>query len=255
MCYNSWSVERSQLATLISNKICLIHGWTKKSSPVYNFAAKITKVCDIWLCLFHLNTIKLQSCSNKIKDLWTFIVHPWSTDQGYPFWSKRGQYIVWLDPFRTGFWKSQDTHGFWWFVIDHSNQGAGSLLRCHLTSIGNPIVEIRRSYDRLISTMGFPILVRQHLYIETGPWRTPHKPGNPQTDGDYDNNPQARKVHGLKMASISWNEAQAAVSSITPLDSTQMALDLSQGEIGCSLMATIHIKFLGPALSLYPSVK
>ena len=33
----------------------------------------------------------------------------------------------------------------------------------------NPIVEIRRSYDRLISTMGFPILVRWHLYIELGP--------------------------------------------------------------------------------------
>ena len=26
------------------------------------------------------------------------------------------------------------------------------------------------SYDRLISTMGFPILVRRHLYIESGPW-------------------------------------------------------------------------------------
>ena len=30
-------------------------------------------------------------------------------------------------------------------------------------------MEIRRSYDRLISTMGFPILVRRHLYIESGP--------------------------------------------------------------------------------------
>ena len=30
-------------------------------------------------------------------------------------------------------------------------------------------MEIRRSYDRLISTMGFPILVRCHLYIESGP--------------------------------------------------------------------------------------
>ena len=29
-------------------------------------------------------------------------------------------------------------------------------------------MEIRRSYDRLISTMGFPILVRRHLYIESG---------------------------------------------------------------------------------------
>ena len=45
-------------------------------------------------------------------------------------------------------------------------KGADSVQRWHLTSIGNPIVEIRRSHDRLISTMGFPILVRWHLYIE-----------------------------------------------------------------------------------------
>ena len=30
-------------------------------------------------------------------------------------------------------------------------------------------METRRSYDHLISTMGFPVLVRQHLYIESGP--------------------------------------------------------------------------------------
>ena len=30
-------------------------------------------------------------------------------------------------------------------------------------------MEIRQSYDRLISTMGFPILVRWHLYIESAP--------------------------------------------------------------------------------------
>ena len=30
-------------------------------------------------------------------------------------------------------------------------------------------MEIRRSYDRLISTVRFPILVRQHLSIESGP--------------------------------------------------------------------------------------
>ena len=29
-------------------------------------------------------------------------------------------------------------------------------------------MKIRQSYDRLISTMGFPILVRCHLYIESG---------------------------------------------------------------------------------------
>ena len=53
------------------------------------------------------------------------------------------------------------------------DQGPDSILLCRLTSIGNSIVEIRRSYDRLISTMGFPILVRKHLYIESGPRSCP----------------------------------------------------------------------------------
>ena len=54
--------------------------------------------------------------------------------------------------------------------LDLSILGLDSIWRWHLTSIGNPIVEIRRSYERLISTMGFPILVRWQLYIESGPW-------------------------------------------------------------------------------------
>ena len=53
-----------------------------------------------------------------------------------------------------------------WFCI----LGSDSIKIWNLTSIGNTIVEIRRSYNRLISTMGFPILVRWHLYIESGPW-------------------------------------------------------------------------------------
>ena len=32
-----------------------------------------------------------------------------------------------------------------------------------------PMLKIRRSRDRLIFNMGIPILVRQHLYIETAP--------------------------------------------------------------------------------------
>ena len=43
-------------------------------------------------------------------------------------------------------------------------------IKIHLTSMGIPIVEIRRSYDRLISTKGFPILIRWHLYFESGSW-------------------------------------------------------------------------------------
>ena len=62
----------------------------------------------------------------------------------------------------------------WTFVKStyrkYSLQGPDSTQRRRLTSIGNPIVEIRRSYDRLMSTMRFPIVVRRHLYIESGPW-------------------------------------------------------------------------------------
>ena len=36
------------------------------------------------------------------------------------------------------------------------------------TSRGIPIVEIRQSYNHLISKMGFPILVRWHLYTASG---------------------------------------------------------------------------------------
>ena len=39
-------------------------------------------------------------------------------------------------------------------------------IKCHLTSIRIPTVEIRRSYDRLICTVEIPILVMQHLYTE-----------------------------------------------------------------------------------------
>ena len=45
--------------------------------------------------------------------------------------------------------------------------GPDSISRCHLTSTGNPILEIRRFYDHLISKVGFSILVRRHLYIES----------------------------------------------------------------------------------------
>ena len=56
-----------------------------------------------------------------------------------------------------------------WLDLWEGYQGVDSIYRCHPASIGNPIKEIRQSYDRLISTMGFPILVRWHLYIESGP--------------------------------------------------------------------------------------
>ena len=69
------------------------------------------------------------------------------------------------------------------FPLHHSlptvHPGGSFNIKMSSYQIGNPIVEIRRSYDRLISTMGFPILVRLHLYIELGPCTHPFTPSCP----------------------------------------------------------------------------
>ena len=57
----------------------------------------------------------------------------------------------------------------WCSSISLAVNDKGATWALILTSIGNPLVETRRSKDRLISTMGFHILVRRHLSIESGP--------------------------------------------------------------------------------------
>ena len=69
--------------------------------------------------------------------------------------------------YNTSGYQADNRHG--WRKASLRLLGPDSIKRCHLTSTVNPIVEIRWSYDRLISTMGFPILIRWHIYIESGP--------------------------------------------------------------------------------------
>ena len=54
-------------------------------------------------------------------------------------------------------------------VADQMNQGVIQISSCRLTSIGIPMLKIRRSHDRLIFNMGIPIPGKDGLYIETGP--------------------------------------------------------------------------------------
>ena len=51
-------------------------------------------------------------------------------------------------------------------------RGPGGCLniRCHLTTIGIPMLKIRRSRDCLIFNMGITIPGKDGLYIETVPW-------------------------------------------------------------------------------------
>ena len=51
-----------------------------------------------------------------------------------------------------------------WYV-ENRNQGFYSL-KCRLTGIGIPIINLRRSDDRLRFIMGIPILTRQRLFSE-----------------------------------------------------------------------------------------
>ena len=70
------------------------------------------------------------------------------------------------------FWKSCQSS--WKLsVSDHMGlvlilNTADSVHICHLTGRVNSLMEIRRSHDRIIFTMEFPILVKRHLYIELG---------------------------------------------------------------------------------------
>ena len=53
--------------------------------------------------------------------------------------------------------------------IEMIPRGAVSIWRCCLTSIGIPMLKIRRSCDRLIFNMGIPIPGKDSLYIEMAP--------------------------------------------------------------------------------------
>ena len=67
-------------------------------------------------------------------------------------------------------WRSCDIH----VMSSDEKLEVDSIQRCHLDSIGNPTVELRRSYDRLISTMeywqdGIFILNQSPAVLE--PWQ------------------------------------------------------------------------------------
>ena len=54
-------------------------------------------------------------------------------------------------------------------VIAGPSEDRLSIWRCRLTSIGIPILKIRRSRDRLIFNMAIPVPGKDGLYTETGP--------------------------------------------------------------------------------------
>ena len=55
------------------------------------------------------------------------------------------------------------------FILRASHGRALSQYKYRFSGMEIPMFKIRRSRDRLIFKKGIPILVRRHLYIETGP--------------------------------------------------------------------------------------
>ena len=72
-------------------------------------------------------------------------------------------------------------------------------------------MEIRRSYNRLISTMGYPIVVRQHIYIESGPWSLGMGIHHPLVDSP---NEQA-VVPNVDGSSLRWKAFEQTVQWLT----------------------------------------
>ena len=62
--------------------------------------------------------------------------------------------------------QSRQTRGLWFFKSQIFSQGLYSLKRRRLTGIGIPIINLRRSDDRLRFIMGTPILIRRRLLSE-----------------------------------------------------------------------------------------
>ena len=126
----------------------------------------------------NVDSVVMSSCGVTKPQWWALMNKAYPSQLSVSFTST-GRFCQWRGPCVLG------SHAYEWLMMSlpntsrSTNSSSGtissmfvgssdSIYRCLLSNTGNPIVEIRRSKD-LISTMGFPILVRWHLYIEPAP--------------------------------------------------------------------------------------
>ena len=63
----------------------------------------------------------------------------------------------------------------WWITSRQKTPRSRLNINKFFPGVGISIIKIRQSSDRLIFIMGILILVRRHIYIETGPWYNPQR--------------------------------------------------------------------------------
>ena len=144
-----------------------IEVWTFFQPPELDFIIVLSTIVEIlhWMhrctliCTFW-KAVDLTCCfTAHDKILWQFCaVQLWY-----------GQLCaLWVESFIGGLYLS-----FWGYMkkisyyIKPYDNGTWELIQYN--QYRNPTMEIRQCYDCLISPMGFPVLVRRHLYIKSGP--------------------------------------------------------------------------------------
>ena len=118
-----------------------------------------------------------------------------------------------------------------------------SIWRCHLTSIGIPMIKIRRSHDRLIFIIGFPYLKRWSLYRDWDqlPWRVSCLPNLLAVTTqlpDYDS----------RMTEITEAEQKLVLKSTTAIDtqhySQQLLWQQDNGRVGSRVLECVVMEMV-----------
>ena len=144
----------------------------------YRFAGDISNcifATEVWFLLSKIN-LKLILGTQLIcfkGSNWQYISIDSGSEQPTRHWPNKWRFLMF--PLKDHFcvythaFKDKKYNGMIRPNTTHNPAGKIQIYKCRLTTIGNPIVEIRRSYDRLLSTMWFPTLLKQHLYTESVP--------------------------------------------------------------------------------------
>ena len=157
--------------TLLSGMTKICRSWTRRGMlrPMMQFIVDFYHFIYITQGNFTATQVN-EVTYDPLYLHWLTLILPWISNQMF---GKVRHGIIY--PFSD---INDYTVEIWEWIIDFNHTGITLLVKGdHGVSkndlhqgagIGNAIVEIRRSYDRLISTMGFPLLIRWHLYIESG---------------------------------------------------------------------------------------
>ena len=133
----------------------------------WNWCLALQEILNLFIKLYKVKPFSQSSCSPP-GWFWTSFNFRYASESNIQFQSSKQSYV------RLGFLLRLAKTVLWWsfqpWNIPIQMIGSFSLRRCCLIRLGNPIVDIRQSYDHLIYTLGIFTLVRQHHFINGLVW-------------------------------------------------------------------------------------